>query len=97
MRILSKNIILEYKSISDDVADFAEYVGNAIINDAQNQVRTASEQTYQYFKENIFQIRVRNFLKGGNILIDLARNPLPLGGDESHILYFYNAKSLQIF
>lgn len=66
--MLSKNIILEYKSISDDVADFAEYVGNAIINDAQNQVRTASEQTYQYFKENTFQIRVRNFLKGGDIL-----------------------------
>lgn len=66
--MLNKNIILEYKSISDDVADFAEYVGNAIINDAQNQVRTASEQTYQYFKENTFQIRVRNFLKGGDIL-----------------------------
>lgn len=63
--MLNKNIILEYKSISDDVA---EYVGNAIINDAQNQVRTASEQTYQYFKENTFQIRVRNFLKGGDIL-----------------------------
>lgn len=66
--MLNKNIILEYKSISDDVADFSEYVGNAIINDAQNQVRTASEQTYQYFKENTFQIRVRNFLKGGDIL-----------------------------
>lgn len=60
--------LLEYKSISDDVADLAEYVGNAIINDAQSQVKTASEQTYQYFKENTFKIRVRNFLKGGDIL-----------------------------
>lgn len=60
--------LLEYKSISDDVADLAEYVGNAIINDAQNQVKTASEQTYQYFKENTFKIRVKNFLKGGDIL-----------------------------
>ena len=59
--MLSKNIILEYKSISDDVADFAEYVGNAIINDAKNQQKIASEQTYEYFKENTFQIRVRNF------------------------------------
>lgn len=59
--MLNKNIILEYKSISDDVADFAEYVGNAIINDAKNQQKTASDQTYQFFKENIFQIRVRNF------------------------------------
>lgn len=60
--------LLEYKSVSDDVADLAEYVGNAIINDAQSQVKTASEQTYQYFKENTFKIRVRNFLKGGDIL-----------------------------
>ena len=62
--------LLEYKSISDDVADLAEYVGNAIINDTQSQVKTASEQTYQYFKENTFKIRVRNFLKGGDILTD---------------------------
>ena len=31
-------------------------------------MKTASEQTYQYFKENTFKIRVRNFLKGGDIL-----------------------------
>ena len=61
-----RDLVLEYKSISDDVADLAEYVGNAIINDAQNQVRTASEQTYQYFKENTFKIRVKNFLKGND-------------------------------
>lgn len=66
--MLSKNIILEYKSISDDVADLAEYVGNAIINDAKNQQKIASEQTYQYFKENTFKIRVKNFLKGNDIL-----------------------------
>ena len=78
--MLKKNIILEYKSISDDVADVAEYVGNAIINDAQNQVRTASEQTYQYFKENTFQIRVRNFLKGGDILT------------VNYIMYFFKSE-----
>ena len=77
--MLNKNIILEYKSISDDVADFAEYVGNAIINDAKNQQKIASEQTYEYFKENTFQIRVRNFLKGGDILT------------VNYIMYFYNS------
>lgn len=60
--------LLEYKSISDDVADLADYVGNAIINDARSQVKVASEQTYQYFKENTFKVKVKNFLKGGEIL-----------------------------
>ena len=80
MRNLSKNIILEYKSISDDVADFAEYVGNAIINDAKNQQKIASDQTYEYFKENTFQIRVRNFLKGGDILT------------VNYIMYFFKSE-----
>ena len=78
--MLNKNIILEYKSISDDVADFAEYVGNAIINDAKNQQKIASEQTYEYFKENTFQIRVRNFLKGGDILT------------VNYIMYFFKSE-----
>lgn len=60
--------LLEYKSISDNVVDLANYVGNAIIKDSQSQEKTASEQTYQYFKENTFKIRVKNFLKDSDIL-----------------------------
>ena len=60
--------LLEYKSISNDVVDLSNYVGNAIINDAQSQEKKASKQTYQYYKENTFQITVKNFLKDGNLL-----------------------------
>ena len=52
-----RDLVLEYKSISDNVADLADYVAKAIINDTKNQQKTASDQTYQFFKENTFQIR----------------------------------------
>ena len=75
-----RDLVLEYKSISDNVADLADYVANAIINDTKNQQKTASDQTYQFFKENTFQIRVRNFLKGGDILT------------VNYIMYFFKSE-----
>ena len=41
-----RDLVLEYKSISDNVADLADYVAKAIINDTKNQQKTESDQTY---------------------------------------------------
>lgn len=63
-----RDLVLEYKSISDDVCDFGDYVGDTIIQDTQAQTKIVSKQTFKKFVENTFQIKIKNFLKGGNIL-----------------------------
>lgn len=60
--------LIEWESISDEVVDLAEFVGNAIIKDAAKQPKQKSTQTMAIFVENKFQIKINSFLKNGNIL-----------------------------
>lgn len=63
-----KNKLLEWKSVSDEVDELAIFVTQNIIKDSRNQRKKVSNVTYAKFVENSFQIKVSNFLKGGNIL-----------------------------
>lgn len=63
-----KRIILERKSISDNVISLANKVGQMIVKSIQNQKVKKSEQTKALFKEGTFEITVNGILKGGNVL-----------------------------
>lgn len=63
-----KKILLERKSISDDVIKVSNEVGKKILNDAVKQPPKISKDYMVKFVEGSFKLKIDNFLKGYNIL-----------------------------
>lgn len=63
-----KKIILEKKSISDDVVSVSYEVGRDILKCALNQKQKISKDHMTKFVEGKFNMRIDNFLEGGDIL-----------------------------
>lgn len=74
------NIILEAKSISDSIVTLANAVCDEITSHAKNNSHIKSYQNGVYFVEDTFQMKIENFLKGGDILT------------VQYIMYFGNSK-----
>ena len=77
---MSKNRILEYKSISDSVINLTNRVGKKIIESAKRMKVKRSEQTNINYAEGCFKMDVNNYLKGGNTLT------------VEYIMYFFNSQ-----
>lgn len=63
-----KKIILEKKSISDDVVSVSNEVGQEILRHTLTQKQKISKDHMTKFVEGNFNMRIDGFLKGGNIL-----------------------------
>lgn len=63
-----KKIILEYKSISDDVVRVSNEVGQKILKQALGKSKKMSKDHMTKFVDGTFQFQIDNFLKGGNVL-----------------------------
>ena len=77
---MSKNRILEYKSINDSVINLTNRVGKKIIESAKRMKVKRSEQTNINYVEGCFKMNVNNYLKGGNTLT------------VEYIMYFFNSQ-----
>lgn len=65
---MKKQLVLEYKSVSDRVDDVAQFVGKYIIKYSTEQEKIKSSTTNTLFNEDDFQIHIKNFLKDGELL-----------------------------
>lgn len=77
-----KKIILEKKSISDDVVSVSNEVGQEILRHTLTQKQKISKDHMTKFVEGGFNMRIDGFLKGGNILT------------VEYIMYFVESKEL---
>ena len=77
---MSRNRILEYKSISDSVINLTNRVGQKIIESAKRMKIKRSKQTNINYVEGCFKMNVNDYLKGGNTLT------------VEYIMYFFNSQ-----
>lgn len=63
-----KEILLEKKSINDSIVKVANEVCSEIIRRVNNGQKLKSNITYTDFSQGSFQVKIKNFLKGGDIL-----------------------------